>query len=197
MPDLAREIAHAFERVLACLDLLEIRYLVGGSLASSIHGIARSTRDIDVVAAIAADQVTDLATELSREFYIDPETAREALRLGRSFNLIHFTTSHKFDIFPLPNDPYYRTQLDRSELKSVIFAEGVAVECPVATAEDTILTKLVWYRRGGEQFDQQWNDLRGILAVQGTRLDFVYMTKWAPHLRVADLLDRLATELLP
>lgn len=33
----------------------------------------------------------------------------------------------------------------------------------VATAEDTILSKLAWYRLGGEVSDRQWNDILGIL----------------------------------
>jgi len=66
-----------------------------------------------------------------------------------------------------------------------------AVKCRVATAEDTILAKLTWYRQGGEQSERQWADLRGILSVQGERLDETYLRKWAYHLGVADLLERL------
>ena len=40
------------------------------------------------------------------------------------------------------------------------------VQSFVATAEDTILSKLVWYRLGGQSSDQQWNDLRGVRDVQ-------------------------------
>jgi hypothetical protein len=189
-----REVARALERVLHALDRLGVRYMVGGSLASSIHGIQRSTRDIDIVATLSLHHAAPLAADLGGEFYIDAETARDALCRGRSFNLIHLATSYKFDIFPLVNDPYYRAQLERSELKEIAFSENISVTSYVAAAEDTVLTKLVWYRLGGEQSDQQWNDLRGIRAVQGTRLDPNYLRKWAAHLRVQDLLDRLLSE---
>jgi hypothetical protein len=189
-----RDVAGALKRVLHSLDMLGVRYMVGGSLASSIHGIQRSTRDIDIVASVGERHMAFLASDLSTEFYIDAEAATEALRRGRSFNLVHFATSYKFDIFPLIDDPYYKTQIQRSELKDIAFGEGISVTSYVAAAEDTVLSKLVWYRLGGEQSDQQWNDLRGIRAVQGTRLDEPYLRKWAAHLRVHDLLDRLLSE---
>jgi hypothetical protein len=189
-----REVAGALERVLHALDDIGVRYMVGGSLASSIHGIQRSTRDIDIVASIEEHHSAALASDLGGDFYIDAESARDALRRGRPFNLIHFATSYKFDIFPIPDDPYYQMQLERSELKEIAFGDQIIVTSHVASAEDTVLTKLVWYRLGGEQSDQQWNDLRGVRSVQGTRLDKVYLQKWATHLRVQDLLDRLLGE---
>lgn len=189
-----REVAGALERVLQALDRLGIRYMVGGSLASSIHGIQRSTRGIDIVAAISQQHAAPFASDLGGDFYIDVEAARDALERGRSFNLIHFATSYKFDIFPIPDDAYYQTQLQRSELKEIAFGDRIAVTSHVSTAEDSVLTKLVWYRLGGEQSDQQWNDLRGIRSVQGTRLDYNYLRKWAAHLRIQDLLDRLLSE---
>ncbi len=189
-----RAVANAFERVLDSLEKLGVRYMVGGSLASSIHGVQRSTRDIDIVAAIEKQHAEPLASHLTGEFYVDGAAAEDALKRGRPFNLIHFATSYKFDIFPLPNDPYYEMQLERRELKEIAFGESVTVKAFVSSAEDTVLSKLVWYRLGGEQSDQQWNDLRGIRAVQGTRLHEAYLRQWSGYLKVQDLLDRLFTE---
>jgi hypothetical protein len=189
-----REVAGARERVLHALDRLGIRYMVGGSLASSIHGIQCSTKDINIVASIGPQHTTALACDLGGQFYIDAEAAADALWRGRSFNLIHFATSYKFDIFPLTEDPYYRAQLERSELKEIAFGERISVTSYGAAAEDTILSKLVWYRLGGEQTLQQWNDLRGVRAIQGNRLDHAYLQEWAAHLRVKDLLGRLLSE---
>ncbi len=104
------------------------------------------------------------------------------------------SSGYKFDIFPVPKDPYYRIELERSESKSVALGEGLAVRSFVASAEDTILSKLVWYRLGGEQSDQQWNDLRGMRTVQEARLDQAYLRKWAAHLGVQDLLETLLSE---
>jgi len=108
--------------------------------------------------------------------------------------IIHFYVAHPFDIFPAAGSGYLERQIERSKLEDVPIAEGLSVRCPVATAEDTILAKLVWYRLGGEQSDRQWNDVRGIRAVQGGRLDQAYMQQWARELKVDDLLERLFSE---
>jgi len=189
-----RQVAEALERVLQSFDRQGIRCFLCGSLASSIYGIQRSTRALDIVADISEQQAEGLARDLRGDFYVDAEAASDAIRCGRSFNLIHFASSYKFDIFLVPNDPYYRMQLQRSEAKNVALGEGLTVRSFVATAEDTILAKLAWYRRGGEQSDQQWNDVRGVRAVQGALLDQTYLREWAGHLGVQDLLERLLSE---
>ena len=49
---------------------MAIPYLVGGSVASSIHGISRPTMDLDIVAAVQAGQVAELASLLRKlEWY--------------------------------------------------------------------------------------------------------------------------------
>jgi hypothetical protein len=60
----------------------------------------------------------------------------------------------------------------------------------IASAEDTVLSKLVWYRKGNEVSEHQWRDVLGILEVQVDRLDLLYMRRWAASLDVADLLNR-------
>ena len=43
---------------------------------------------------------------------------------------------------------------------------------------------------GGEVSDRQWNDILGVLKVQGTNLDMAYLQRWATALKVDDLLER-------
>ena len=90
-------IAKEFER-------LGIRYLVGGSLASSLHGIPRATHDVDIVADIGENNIPELVKALEAEFYIDAEMIREAVRMQSMFNIIHQETMFKIDIFVLKSD---------------------------------------------------------------------------------------------
>jgi|HubBroStandDraft_4_1064222.scaffolds.fasta_scaffold511692_1 hypothetical protein len=183
--------ADAFKRVLEVLDRLEIPYLVGGSLASSAYGIPRATMDADLVADVRLDQVAEFASELTADFYADPDMMKDALQRGRSFNLIHYDSSFKIDIFPLLRDEYSQAQFRRRRFEQTQSFGDESIECVFATAEDTILNKLRWYRAGGEVSEQQRNDLRGILQVSGKKLDLEYLRLWAPRLGVADLLEKL------
>jgi len=178
-----------FRRLMEALERLGIPYLVGGSLASSIHGIVRATRDIDLVADLRASQIEPLVEALGADFYADPAMIREALATGRAFNLIHYPSTYKFDVFPVLPDPYHQLQLQRRRMETTAQFGGT-LQLPVATPEDTILAKLAWYRSGGEVSERQWNDVRGVIAVQKGRLDLEYLRCWAGHLRVEDLLER-------
>ncbi len=135
--------AQGFRRLLQALDFLKIPYMVGGSVASSIHGMVRSTRDVDLVAEIRLEQVAPLATELKSEFYSDQETMRDAIRRGRMFNLIHYESSYKFDIFPLTRDPYQQAQFARRSSAEYSF-EGATLTFYVASPEDQVLNKPLW-----------------------------------------------------
>ena len=186
--------ADAVARVLEVLDRMEIPYLAGGSVASSVHGISRPTLDLDIVADLRSDQVDELAALLQPDFYADTAMIREALDRKRSFNVIHYQTSFKVDVFPLRDDDYSRLSFARRRFEQCLSFGPEPLECAVATAEDTILRKLEWYRAGGETSERQWNDLRGVLKVSGPRLDLAYLRQWAPYLKVDDLLERLLGE---
>jgi hypothetical protein len=176
----------------SALDELGIRYYAGGSVASSIHGVARYTGDVDLIADLAPQQTESLAAKLNTDFYADAGQMREALRYGRAFNAIHFTTGFKIDVFPLRNDAFHAGELARAEKRVWEVDHTGSVELRVASAEDTILEKLVWYKRSGETSDHQWSDVLGVATTR--RLDREYLREWAPKLGVADLLERLFGE---
>ena len=51
------EPSELLRRFVEVLDRLEIRYLVAGSLATTIYGESRFTNDIDVVVDLRSEQV--------------------------------------------------------------------------------------------------------------------------------------------
>ena len=164
---------------------------LGAPWASSVHGVPRATVDIDLVVDLRDRDIAPLSAELSKEFYADAGVIRKAVRACRPFNLIHYESSYKFDLFPLPADPYYQGELDRRTVTEFSFWEGPSLWFPVVTPEDTILTKLVWYQTGGEVSERQWSDVLGIIKVRGQELDQDYLQRWAAHLGVSQLLKRL------
>jgi hypothetical protein len=181
----------AFSRILEILDRMEVPYLVGGSVASAVHGISRPTMDADLVVDLPVSKVDEFAGMLEPDFYADAEVIREAFAASRPFNVIHYASTYKFDFFPLANDEYSQTEFGRRRFVETRSFGDEPLECAVATAEDTILRKLLWYRAGGEASERQWNDIRGVLQVSRAVLDVAYLRKWADRLTVSDLLTRL------
>ncbi len=86
-------------RLAQAFDTLAIRHLVGGSLASSIHGTPRATQDVDLLAEIEPADVEPLTDALGDEFHIDAGMIRDAIRRQRSFNVVHLATMFKADVF--------------------------------------------------------------------------------------------------
>ena len=174
--------------VVRALEGLKIPYFLCGSMASSIHGIYRATADADFVADVRPYHVEPLVRLLQPVFYADETAIREAAKAKRSFNVIHLDTMLKVDIFVMKHDPFEESQLIRRVLGRT--GADPASTFYVASPEDTILSKLDWYRLGGSVSDRQWNDVLGVLKVQGDALDRAYLQEWAERLGLTDLLLR-------
>jgi hypothetical protein len=173
------------------LDKLEIPYLVGGSLASSMHGIPRATQDIDIVADIRIPHVAGLVKELSGTWYIDENQIREAIKLRSSFNIIHLESMYKVDVFIAGNDPASITEMARKI--NFPLNKGEVSIC-IASAEDIILRKLVWFNKGGQTSQRQWDDVAGVAKLQKDSLDMKYLLESAAEMGISQLLDKLISQ---
>lgn len=182
------EVRLALEPVAAALDDLGIRYRIGGSVASSAYGMPRSTLDVDLVAEVRREHAEALSVGLADEYYIDRASIVEAVASERFFNLIHFRTMVKIDVFVLEAAAYDRAAFERCQQRSV--GSGAPRTFPMATAEDTVLRKLLWYRAVDEVSERQWADVLGMLRVQGGALDREYLDHWAAALALTELLSR-------
>jgi hypothetical protein len=173
------------------LDSLNIIYVIGGSIASSLYGTVRFTQDADITVEPFAPEADKLFDALEKDFYISKEAMYEALRNRSSFNVIHFATAFKIDIFIRPETEFHRKMLSRGrKLRLGDIAKPVSFVSP----EDIILLKLDWYRQSGCISERQWSDVQGVLTGQSKSLDFEYLKSWANKLGVKDLLDRAISE---
>jgi len=175
------------------LDELGVPYVIGGSMASIIHGMLRTTMDVDIVADIQPQQVSSFIARLQDAFYADEQMIQQAIQRRSSFNLIHLSTMFKVDIFIPKGRPFDQQQLGRR------IAEQVRPDSDeqiwVLSAEDVVLAKLDWFRLGGEVSERQWRDILGVLKTQQSALDIGYLKQWAQALGVEDLMERALEEL--
>ncbi len=175
-------------RVIETLEELGLSYHLGGSIASSVHGTPRQTRDIDLAVDLPLSAVAAFVGRLQGEFYLDDERIRSAVQRKASFNLIHLGTALKIDIFVRKGEPFDRSEFQRHAPYRLV--QDPPRDVMVTSAEDIILRKMLWYRQGNEVSDRQWSDILGVLKAQGGRLDQGYLRYWAGELEVDDLLQR-------
>jgi hypothetical protein len=177
------------------LDQLQIPYMIVGSFASSAYGSVRTTQDADLIVDLPASKIADLLQAFGGDFYIDAGQARQAIEHQGSFNLIHHASFFKVDFFILADRAHMREEFCR-RVSSPMGGSG-AEHVWLATAEDTVLSKLDWYRQGGEVSELQWRDVVGILKLQAGRLDLAYLDRWGRELGLSDLLARAQKDAAP
>jgi hypothetical protein len=181
------DLAAGFLAVTRALEVAGVRYVVVGSMAAARWGVARTTRDIDLVLVVNSDLADAVLTALDRDdIYLPHDAAAAALEHGGSFNVLHAASGSKVDVFVVgADDEFERSRLDRR-----VRADVVDVVSWVATAEDVILAKLRW--RLESRSEVQWRDCVEIAAVND--LDRDYLWRWAPQLGVVDDLADLLGE---
>ncbi len=187
------DIVLATRPIVEAFESLRVDYCIAGSVASSAHGIARATLDVDLVADLVPDKVRALVLALQDAYYIDKDAALDATARRSMFNVIHLDTMLKVDIYILTTRDFDRSSFERRTQVSLEEGES-ARKYSIDTAEDTVLHKLEWYRLGGECSERQWHDVLGVLRVKESTLDLIYMRGWAATLDITDLLERALVE---
>jgi hypothetical protein len=167
----------ALGRVVAALNRLAIPYMVTGSIAASFHGRPRATHDADVVVDPTPAQLDALVRALEADgFHVNPDGAREALRLRRMFNVIDMTRATKIDVIPRRHRPFSVTEFGRRIRADLAFGSQVAIVSP----EDAILSKLEWAPLSGDS-ERQIRDAAGVLELNPS-IDRGYVERWAREL---------------
>lgn len=170
-------------------DRLGISSYLAGSIASSLHGMQQLAQDIDLVVDLHASSVAPLLALLKPSYALNEDAMREAALSRSPCSLIHLDTLLKVDVI-LPRPSAFETAM-----RSLVAAYTLDERYPpvrVASACEMILFKLQRYRRkertrsDGMRDDSEWNDILGMLKVQGPNLDLALLERWADALDGAE-----------
>ncbi len=186
------QVGDGFTPLRLALEQSDIRYAIGGSWASTAFGEPRFTNDVDILADFTLDNLGQFFQLLPDTFYADPEDASQAIRRGRSFNVIYMPMAFKFDFFPARAFP-----LGMEELERAIFLPDTGLSqspAPFVTPEDILIAKLHWFKTGGGVSEVQWRDIQGLLRNCGGTLDRDYLKQSAGRLGISSLLDQAFQE---
>jgi hypothetical protein len=182
----AMSIPAAILPVVAAYNALRIPYYIAGSVASSAYSLPRTTYDVDMVADMRPHHVAPFVAALADEYYVDRGAVVEAIARPASFNMTHQATGINIDVF-IPHDrPFDRIQFSRAQAHLL---PGAEQPVNLASPEDVLLNKLIWYELGNRVSGQQWRDGQAIIRVQAGALDLAYLRHWAGEVGVAELLE--------
>ncbi len=176
----------ALDIVLSALESQNTPHMLTGSFASNVHGVPRATHDADIVIDTNANSLKQLVNSFGNDFYVDRSAALDALENHSIFNVIHLATGFKIDIIIRKPRPFNQEEFKRRIPRGFFGKQRL-----FATAEDTILSKLEWSK--DSESERQFTDAVNIVKLQQKALDVEYLKKWAPELRVDDLLTKLLT----
>ena len=177
----AGEIAAVFEG-------LEVPYIIGGSVASTLWGEPRFTLDVDIVTALEVSHVAPFVAALEGAWYVQAKAVSEAIHRNSSFNIIRLQRMIKVDIFVPVNSGFHASKWKRARRECI--DPDSSQEVNVTSPEDILLQKLNWYRKGNCVSENQWRDVTALLRIQRGHLDEDYLELWATNLDLSELLER-------
>ena len=170
--DIVRDMSRRFERA-------GIQYMLTGSMAMNYYAQPRMTRDIDVVIAIAPEDVDRVVALFRPDYYLSEESIREALAHQSTFNLIHQDSVIKVDCIILKSSEYRRIEFERRQKISILDFTTFIV-----SKEDLIISKLFWAK--DSHSETQLGDVKNLLA---TGYDAAYLQRWTHELGLDNLLQ--------
>jgi hypothetical protein len=165
------------------LRAADLPYMVVGAFAVMVHGLPRTTGDIDVVVHLPFSERARVVPVLDTLGMTDLEERRD--EFGQRLAGI-IEPGLLVEVFFTPRTIVYDREYDRRVTQEF---EGELI--PFLSPEDLVLRKLVntRLRRGPD-----YRDVVGILAVQGDAVDLAYLRAHAGFYRVGDLLERALAE---
>lgn len=178
-------------RVVDALDEERIAYMIVGALSSSVFGIPRATKDVDIVLQLETHEpLRRLEERLAEVVVFNPQITFEALT-GSVRHILTAKTRPPFivELFELGSDLF---ALERFSRRQATWSGQIKRQVFLPTPEDVIVQKLRWGR------PKDLEDARDVLAVQTpARLDMEYISRWCEAHRTSEVLRAILEEIAP
>ncbi len=168
-------------KLIGILHDQRIPYAIGGSVASSYYGEARTTMDIDLSLQFDPSALPPLVAAFETiGWHVTTDQARLATQQGGTFLITD--GFWKADCFVVKNDAFALTAFDRRRQGNyALLGQMVWFLSP----EDVIIHKLRWSQ--GQLLDRHVRDILAMLRVRYIDLDVAYISQWATTLDAGDL----------
>ena len=167
-------------KVVEALEAAKVPYFISGSFASNFYGIPRATKDADFVIQQIGGVGLTFASLLGVDFELDAQLTFETITGTHRQMVRHRKSAFKFEIFILSRDPHDQARFSRRR-EEILFGRKVWLPSP----EDSIISKLRWARNKDE------DDVRNIISVRHSKLDWQYIEKWCEQHGTLSLLTEI------
>lgn len=162
----------ALKKIVSVFDQEEITYMIVGGFAVNFYNRARMTVDIDFNVQIYPDQIGLIMNHFPDWTPFIPAFKENAER-GIVFNMIDFETGIKYDFMLNQDSDYNWAAFERRRI-----VDFLGVKCAVASPEDLIISKLIWYNIS--KSEKQWADIQYLLELP--QLNREYLNLWTTKL---------------
>lgn len=162
------------------LEKINIEYMLTGSMALVHYAMPRTTVAIDLVIKILPENLDQFIAEFAADYYIPLNSAKDAVRRKKMFNVLNQETVFKIDCVILKDDKFAINAFSRR--KKVDYSGDFDVW--IISKEDLILSKLHWAKN--TKSERQMRDVASIIR---NGFDENYVEKWAEQLGVKELLQ--------
>ncbi|MGB8644113.1 MAG: hypothetical protein WCF84_02670 [Anaerolineae bacterium] len=174
--------------IIDTLESLNLVYAIGGSFASSAYGEMRTTVDIDISVVLALNEVKRFIEAIQAlGYYVFFDSIVDAIIYRTPFNIIDAESGYKADLFVVEPTPLEQSVLERRRRE--IYEETTGASAILYSPEDVILFKLKYYLQGQSQ--KHLRDIGAMLVVQGKKLDYEYIERWAKEIGAAQVWNEL------
>ena len=160
------------------LNSKKIPYMITGSWSSIYYGRPRASHDIDFVVELPienTDKTIQAFSNLSETFMVQLDTIKDAIVNKNLFQTVHLPTMLKMDFWILTDQKFDKLRFSRRR-KIKLFGKLM----DMATPEDTIIQKLIWFSKGG--IEKHLVDAAFVLQIQKNSLDQRYLKEWITKL---------------